>query len=249
MIPTCWYQELLPCRDQGTADWWYHVIKTSQFTEFRIKLSPCRQSQFYTSDMGYSVPCKFLKPFFAKRLKKIQNKTKSTMKKAHNIKPVYFNPVSSWKTLHHLTKAQDRVWNGSSKQKELLTQHIKSLLPEKILARLPLRSWESSSSILIAHSRHVNQGGSRKVNEVTCISDQHRHHTQQLFSWPHPVLRSTAHGCALRLSPGCTSSQADNLAAQCELYLRTGILKRHNHTVNPVKYQDGSEPVAPLGLH
>lgn len=27
IIPTCWYQELLPCRDQGTADWWYHVFK------------------------------------------------------------------------------------------------------------------------------------------------------------------------------------------------------------------------------
>lgn len=160
IIPTCWYQELLPCRDQGTADWWYHVFPDNplhwvQNQAFTVQAVPALHFRY---GILCTLPLANFWSFFflPKGKKKTQNKTKSTMTKTHNIKkknPVgYFNPVSGWKTLHHLTRAQDRVWNESSKQKELLTQHMRSLLPEEILARLPLRSWESSSSfwLLIA---------------------------------------------------------------------------------------------------
>lgn len=165
IIPTCWYQELLPCRDQGTADWWYQVFPDNplhwvQNQAFTVQAVPVLHIR-YGIDTLYLASGNFwsffLFFFFCQKIKKKKSTKQNQQWRKHTTlkkkSPVgYFNPVSGWKTLHHLTKAQDRVWNASPKQKKLLTQHMKSLLPEEILASLPLRSWESSSSfwLLIA---------------------------------------------------------------------------------------------------
>ena len=65
--------------------------------------------------------------------------------------------------------------------------------PRRSWRWLPLRSREGSSFILIACSGNVNQDGSRKVNEVTCVSDQCRksHSTLALLSSPSTVKHFT----------------------------------------------------------
>lgn len=99
IIPTCWYQELLPYRDQGTADWWYHVFKDNplhwaQNQVFTLQAVPVLHFR-------YGILCTLLLAnfwsfrFFCQKVKKPQNKTKSTTKKAHNIKNYIFKS-SKW---------------------------------------------------------------------------------------------------------------------------------------------------------
>lgn len=226
IIPTCWYQELLPCRDQDTANWW-NQLKTIHFTEFRIKPSLSRQSQFYTSDMGYSVPClwQIFEPFFfffCQKVKKPQNKINN--EKIHNIFLNCIFQSSKW------LKNPASPVKGTRQNVECIPVAERAAdTAHEVIAdwrdpgQAPTEKLRELQLILIARSRSVNQGGSRKANEVTCISDQHRDHTQRLLSCPHPVLWNTPQYRAPRVSPGYTSSQAGNLAIQCELDLGTAI--------------------------
>lgn len=92
IIPTCWYQELLPCRDQGTANRWYHVFKHNplhwvQNQAFTVQEDPilhCRYGVLRTLPLP-----NFWTFFFCQKVKNLKTKQNQQQKSTQHKKPLY----------------------------------------------------------------------------------------------------------------------------------------------------------------
>lgn len=155
--------KLVDIRHCWPADWWYHVSRENPLQWL--------QNQSFTAQAipGHS-PLQIwgLASDSLKNIKIKINKNKN--RQNNNKSPVYFNPITGWKILHHLTCAQDQsleIIRAADTAHEVIATWADP-------GGLTLTGTEGSGFILVTCSGNVYQHNPGEVSEVTCISDQCR---------------------------------------------------------------------------
>lgn len=166
-----WWGKLVDIRHCWPADWWYHASRENPLRWF--------QNQSFTAQ---AIPGHSPLQIWGLASGRFKTNKKIKINRQNNNKSsVYFNPITGWKTLHHLTRGQDQSL-GSVRAADTAHEVIATWGDP---GSLPLRGTDDSSFILIACSGNVYQHDPAEVSEVTCISDWCR----RSHSTPAPALK------------------------------------------------------------